>query len=1172
MAKSQTLTTNIVINAKTGNGFSEVGSTLEHLGEIVSGVSTPLLQFGQESVEVYRDYQTAMLDAEVALATTYGKGSVELKKVMSDLDVAASEWARTTVFHTNDVAEAIANAAHAGWDYEQIMTGIPAAIDLARAGGMDLSSAVDYVVKSTNAAGIEFQDMSDWMNEWVFAANSSASTVEEFGEAMTAMGSTMRFAANPEELMTLIAVTADAGVTGSQAGTMIRSALMRLVSPTDKATEAMEALGASTEELDEIASKSDEINEAMEILTDNGFTGLYDANGKMKPVLQTFEELREALAKAAGGYENLTDNNEAAMKVLGAIFPTRTITEALNLINAAENNWGGLYDRLMAGEAEGYTQFASELMGSGLDGAIRIAESRVENLKKSVGEELEPIVTDVAGMIGDLADNLAGMDPTAFSAIVSGLEVIAVAGPGLMLAGGAMKLIGAAAATFSGAGGFILAAVAIGAAAAAWRDLDESYYKNTFGDIALDSTAVAGYLTDISQDFQNASKDVDAYRQALFDAHTQYTDFTSTLSKNLIQDVLTGKNLSDADKEAYYKQGENIGEQLVNGIQNGYDLTAADVERTWGGEEGVDASPLATGIMATLAAAMERDIAQAESLSQQLRDALTSAFADNTITDEERAAIQAPIDEMNKLIAKQQAIDNYVEEQSMLRKAQSLGIDGFREVVDMVDQQRSEQLEELMRDQDRTYAMMEAEGYSDRELSELRSQQQAAVGRFRGRMDKLVGDTAQMVLESSLPEEAGALNALVKDYIEKGGRLDETGNAYKAFKDATDGQEILSMGKLVTEAVEAMGGYENLLSQADLFTRTGDTDLAASYQRMAAMYDIFGHGQEGTTVTAESAQNVGMDYEATYANLENALGDATVSAISKALFAQESGTIPDWRGFLGGAGYEAVSSLAGKNRGDLTSFLAGFSEAEEYQVHIQPVIDEMNEPIEITAAPRFEATSGSYDLGDGQSVEVDVEGDTASIEGDISALDNQTLTEILEGDPTALHATIRGEDGQLIWTYVDGHPEGLESAINTYDGRHITVYIDTQETITRTINERTASAGGGRKFATGGRATEPSIFGEGTLPEWAIPEEHSERTASLLDAARAASGFTWPEIFARFGGLNGNPENVATSIVYAPTINAADATGVEQALAADKDRFERWFRDHQMREAMEVYA
>ena len=47
-------------------------------------------------------------------------------------------------------------------------------------------------------------------------------------------------------------------------------------------------------------------------------------------------------------------------------------------------------------------------------------------------------------------------------------------------------------------------------------------------------------------------------------------------------------------------------------------------------------------------------------------------------------------------------------------------------------------------------------------------------------------------------------------------------------------------------------------------------------------------------------------------------------------------------------------------------------------------------------------------------------------------------------------------------------------------------------------------AGGGKgsgntfsKYAEGGRADEASIFGEAG-PEWAIPEEHSARTASLL--------------------------------------------------------------------------
>ena len=108
-------------------------------------------------------------------------------------------------------------------------------------------------------------------------------------------------------------------------------------------------------------------------------------------------------------------------------------------------------------------------------------------------------------------------------------------------------------------------------------------------------------------------------------------------------------------------------------------------------------------------------------------------------------------------------------------------------------------------------------------------------------------------------------------------------------------------------------------------------------------------------------------------------------------------------------------------------------------------------------------------------------------------------------------------------------------------------------------------------FAEGGRATEASIFGEDGA-EWAIPEEHSQRTAELLNAAREASGFTWPDILARFGGMNANAANSPTTLVYSPTINAQDATGVDQILREDKKRLEKWFESKKMHDEMEVYA
>ena len=112
-------------------------------------------------------------------------------------------------------------------------------------------------------------------------------------------------------------------------------------------------------------------------------------------------------------------------------------------------------------------------------------------------------------------------------------------------------------------------------------------------------------------------------------------------------------------------------------------------------------------------------------------------------------------------------------------------------------------------------------------------------------------------------------------------------------------------------------------------------------------------------------------------------------------------------------------------------------------------------------------------------------------------------------------------------------------------------------------------------YAYGGRADTPSIFGEAG-PEWAIPEAHTERTAELLNAAREASGFSWGDLLGRFGGLNANPNSQNVVVHYSPTINAADARGVADVLAADKSRLMKMVKDmlaeQRLRDEVEVYA
>ncbi len=56
----------------------------------------------------------------------------------------------------------------------------------------------------------------------------------------------------------------------------------------------------------------------------------------------------------------------------------------------------------------------------------------------------------------------------------------------------------------------------------------------------------------------------------------------------------------------------------------------------------------------------------------------------------------------------------------------------------------------------------------------------------------------------------------------------------------------------------------------------------------------------------------------------------------------------------------------------------------------------------------------------------------------------------------------------------------------------------------------------------------PSIFGEAG-PEWAIPEEHSARTAALIDAVRRASGFSRADLVTNAARQSGSTNLISNT-------------------------------------------
>lgn len=1044
---AQNLTTNIVINAKTGNGFSKVGQTLTEMGSIVNELSQQLISFGEESVQVYRTYEKSMRDAEVALSTTYGRGTKQLQTVMDQLDTAATNWAASTIFHTDDVANAISEAAHAGWDLEEIMSGIPAAMQLAQAGSLDLSEALNYIVKSTYAAGIEFDDLAHFTDIWTYSANSSATTIGEVGDAMLRMGSTMRFAANPEELMTLISVMANSGFVGSEAGTLIRNSMMRLIAPTDKANKALSAMGATAEELQEIAG-DENITAAYETLVEHGFRGLYDEQGNMRNILDVYSEMAVILGDMAGGMDKISENEEA-LKVLSSIFPVRSITGALNLLNAAADNYGDLYDKMMAGEAEGYGEYGAETMMDTLNGKILIFESKAERLKQVVGEELKPLVENLADFGGNIIDGIAEMDPEKLSMLVDGMTAIAAIGPGLLAAGGAFRLIGMLANPVG------LGAVAVTSALTSAYVLYEKSqrdYAANFGNMALDTGEVLDYVNGIGEGLRSAYKEFDEFKRAVDDAAKAYETASSSLSGKLLTNMLTKKELSSEDKEELYRLADDMYEALTDGIENRNSATISYWRALFGDVEDIENDPVFQQIMEITNKSMTEAATQAEGLSQQLRNALTSAFADGEISEDEYNNIlnlmRSYNDALAQAAADAQSEEDFVRMSMWQHKAQTASFDEIQDITDTVISER----DSILADRENEYLeerfRLEYRG-ADQELLDALDEKYADE---RAKVNASYDDFLYTLWDSQLTqsdmgENYAWLNEIAEQY--RAGMLSDR-EAYDAINDMlgtnfyaegglwNKGSDASKLYSAIHAAVNAYGGTDALMSMIEAYEKSGELGksdklrtLLAADRLLALSPNMFGGG---------FAENEARTF---------VQGDSSDLA----------------KGWASGAAEGAISGLAGATiTVDANTDLA------------QEAIDDLNgQIVSVTIVP-----GGEYHSGGG------------------------------------------------------------------FSGR-------------------------GGKFAEGGRATEASIFGEAGA-EWAIPEEHSERTAELLNAARAASGFTWPDLLARFGGMNANADNRPTTIVYSPVIHAANASGVEAALWEDKQRLDKWWSERKMRDAVEVYA
>jgi TP901 family phage tail tape measure protein len=383
-------------SSTVGNTLSAFGDKAKASGEKISNAGTKMLPVtlaiggvGAASVKTASDFETSMSQTAGALNAPMSQ--------MGSLRDLALKMGQDTQFSATEAGNAMTELAKGGLTEADIKTGaLKATMDLAASSGMDLGTAANTVVQAMGAFGLSAQNSAQAVNALAGAAAASSTDVEPLSEGLAQCAAQAHMAGwSIQDTTAVLGAFADAGVTGSDAGTSLKTMLQRLGAPTDKAAATMQSLGIN----------------------------VWDSSGHMKDAAGVAQELQTKMS-------GLSDQQQqAAMQTIFGSDATRAATVLMN------DGSKGLEKYTKAtSDQESAQRLANAQMGPA-DKAFEQMKGSLETAGITIGTALVPIVQKLAGFITDLANRFSQLSPSTQRTIITILGIVAAIAPLLIIVG-----------------------------------------------------------------------------------------------------------------------------------------------------------------------------------------------------------------------------------------------------------------------------------------------------------------------------------------------------------------------------------------------------------------------------------------------------------------------------------------------------------------------------------------------------------------------------------------------------------------------------------------------------------------------------------------------------------------------------------------------------------------
>ena len=355
---------------RAGSTAKTVASGMEHTGRksalIASGMTAAGLAvaaFGVAAVKMAADFDQQMSTVQANTGATGAQ--------LDQLRAAAIEAGASTVYSASDSADAINDLGKAGMSVTDILTGgLSGALNLAASDGMAVGDAAEYMANALSMFHLKGSQASQVADTLAAGAGKAVGNVSDFGEALNNCGAQANsFGMNVQETTGVLALFAQNGTIGAEAGTQLNSMLMKLAAPSAEASNTMRELGISA----------------------------YDAQHHFVGMANFAGQLQKA-------EKNLTD--EQRNQANATIFGSYAIKAANYLYEAGES---GVNKWTKAVSESGYAAEQAAAKNNNLKGDLENLSGSMESLMISVGEGAQGPLRKMVQGLDTLVDTFSGL-------------------------------------------------------------------------------------------------------------------------------------------------------------------------------------------------------------------------------------------------------------------------------------------------------------------------------------------------------------------------------------------------------------------------------------------------------------------------------------------------------------------------------------------------------------------------------------------------------------------------------------------------------------------------------------------------------------------------------------------------------------------------------------------